>query len=85
MLLSRSPLRGAMRTLVRPASLLTCNLLVFLTTAGALRAQIPTPAAYLKFDEGAGTVAADSSGNNNNATLLGNAGWAAGIVGPFRS
>ena len=40
---------------------------------------------YLRywFDEGTGTTAADSSGNNNNATLLGSAGWTTGTVGPF--
>ena len=54
-----------------------------LTTATALRAQLPNPAAYLTFDEGAGTVAHDSSGNNNNATLFGAAGWTTGLVGPF--
>ena len=32
----------------------------------------------LDFDEGAGTVAADGSGNGNDADLLGGAGWAAG-------
>jgi alpha-N-arabinofuranosidase len=54
-----------------------------LTTATALRAQLPNPAAYLTFDEGTGTVAHDSSGNNNNATLFGAAGWTTGLVGPF--
>ena len=54
-----------------------------LTTATALRAQLPNPAAYLTFDEGTGTVAHDSSGNNHNATLFGAAGWTTGLVGPF--
>ena len=54
-----------------------------LTTATALRAQLPNPTAYLTFDESAGTVAHDSSGNNNNATLFGAAGWTTGLVGPF--
>ena len=38
-------------------------------------------AAYLTFDEGAGTTAADASGNGHTATLFGQAGWAAGLVG----
>jgi len=58
-------------------------LAVCLTTATALRAQLPNPAAYLTFDEGTGTVAHDSSGNNKNATLFGAAGWTTGLVGPF--
>jgi hypothetical protein len=38
-------------------------------------------AAYLTFDEGGGTIAADSSGNGHAATLLGGATWNAGLVG----
>jgi hypothetical protein len=51
--------------------------------SSTLRAQTPNLVLDLKFDEGTGTTAADSSGNNNNATLLGKAGWTTGIVGPF--
>jgi alpha-L-arabinofuranosidase len=72
----------AIRTSVRPSSLLALASL-FLTTAVALRAQTPNPAAYLTFDEGTGSVAHDSSGNNNDAALLGGAGWTTGLVGPF--
>jgi hypothetical protein len=50
-------------------------LVLFVASASVLRAQLPNPAAYLTFDEGAGTVAHDSSGNNHNATLQGGAGW----------
>jgi hypothetical protein len=56
-------------------------LLLFVASTSVLRAQLPNPAAYLTFDEGAGTVAHDSSGNNHNATLQGGAGWTAGLVG----
>jgi alpha-L-arabinofuranosidase len=56
-------------------------LVLFVASASVLRAQLPNPAAYLTFDEGAGTVAHDSSGNNHNATLQGGAGWTAGLVG----
>jgi hypothetical protein len=36
---------------------------------------------YWKFDEGAGTVAADSSGQGNNGTLNGNTRWVTGQLG----
>jgi hypothetical protein len=38
--------------------------------------------AYWRFDEGQGTVANDSSGNNHTATLTGGR-WVTGRVGPF--
>jgi hypothetical protein len=75
------PSRAVARMQVRQPLLLALVLLV--TTTAALCAQLPNPAAYLTFDEGAGTVAHDSSGNNHNATLFGAAGWTTGIVGPF--
>jgi alpha-L-arabinofuranosidase len=56
---------------------------LLLSLPPAARAQRPSPAALLPFDEGAGAVAADASGNGNAATLLGAAGWTAGKVGPF--
>lgn len=37
--------------------------------------------AYWTFEEGAGTTAADSSGNGNTATLQAAAGWRPGVVG----
>jgi hypothetical protein len=37
--------------------------------------------AYWKFDEGAGTAAADSSGNNNNGTLTNGPLWTQGRIG----
>jgi hypothetical protein len=49
-------------------------------TAMIIRAQLPNPVAYLKFDEGSGASANDSSGNNRNATLIGAAGWTTGLV-----
>jgi len=36
---------------------------------------------YWQFNEGSGTLAADSSGNGNTGTLLNGAGWAPGISG----
>ena len=62
-------------------------LILFVANPSVLRAQLhqqtqlPNPVAYLTFDEGAGTMAHDSSGNHN-ATLQGGAGWTAGLVGP---
>src|ERR1700732_1912079 len=58
-------------------------LVLFVASASVLQAQLPNPVAYLKCDEGSGTVAHDSSGNNFNATLFGASGWETGIVGPF--
>ncbi|MBV9849777.1 MAG: alpha-L-arabinofuranosidase, partial [Armatimonadetes bacterium] len=49
--------------------------------SGPLRAQSPALAAHWTFDEGSGTVAADISGNGNNGTLQGDAGWGPGLVG----
>src|SRR5260370_21631185 len=37
--------------------------------------------AYLKMDEGIGTLAAESSGNGNAGTLMNGAGWTAGHSG----
>jgi DUF1680 family protein len=41
----------------------------------------PVFAAHYPFNEGAGTTAADASGNGRTATLLGGAGWSAGRTG----
>jgi hypothetical protein len=78
---TRISLPSAIRTHVRPFSLLAPAFLL-LTTPIIARGQAPNPVAYLTFDEGVGTVAHDSSGNNNDATLLGGAGWTTGLVGP---
>jgi len=58
--------------------------LLSVTTASTVHAQAagPTAAAYLTFDEGAGTAAGDATGNGHAATLFGAAGWTAGLVGP---
>jgi Concanavalin A-like lectin/glucanases superfamily/NHL repeat len=39
--------------------------------ANAVSASSPTPSGYWKFDEGSGTIANDSSGNNNPGTIAG--------------
>ena len=39
------------------------------------------PSAYWSFDEGSGTVAADSSGNSHNATLVNSPTWVSGKLG----
>src|SRR5215472_2683775 len=44
--------------------------------------QLPEPVTLLSFDEGTGNYAADSVGDHP-ATLMGQAGWATGLVGPF--
>jgi len=54
-------------------------------TATPTASPTPTPASgllgYWKFDEGAGTTAADSSGNGNTGTLVNNPTWTVGKVG----
>lgn len=59
------------------------SLAVLCVTAATIQAQPrgPAPAAYLTFDEGAGSTAADSSGHGHPATLFGTSGWTAGLVG----
>jgi hypothetical protein len=42
---------------------------------------VPGPVAHWTFDDGAGTVALDSSGNGNDGTLVGDPQWVAGAVG----
>jgi len=62
----------------------TLSLTLFCMVPASLQAQPagPSSVAYLTFDEGAGTTAADASGNHHAATLLGATGWTAGLVGP---
>jgi hypothetical protein len=65
---------------------LACTLSLALIWVTTTRAQAQTgttpPAAYLTFDEGTGTAAADASGGKHQATLFGASGWTAGLVGP---
>ena len=42
---------------------------------------VPAPVAHWTFDEGAGTVALDSSGNGNDGIFVGDPQWVAGVVG----
>jgi hypothetical protein len=42
---------------------------------------MPEPVGYWKFDEGSGTIAKDSSTNQNNGTLNSSASWATGKFG----
>jgi Alpha-L-arabinofuranosidase C-terminal domain/Concanavalin A-like lectin/glucanases superfamily/Carbohydrate binding domain len=44
--------------------------------------KLPEPLTLLSFDEGTGIYAADSVGDHP-ATLMGQAGWVTGLVGPF--
>jgi hypothetical protein len=60
---------------------LTTTMLAYVSLT--IRVMAQTPAALWSFDEGAGTVAADTSGNNRTATLNGGAGWTSSSrVGP---
>jgi alpha-L-arabinofuranosidase len=62
---------------------LRLGLVLLVMTAAVLRAQLPAPTAWLTFNEGAGLVAHDSSGNGFNATLQGGAGWTTGNNQPY--
>ncbi|WP_329116816.1 alpha-L-arabinofuranosidase C-terminal domain-containing protein [Streptomyces sp. NBC_01465] len=44
---------------------------------------LPAPTAHWAFDEGAGTTAADASGNGNTLTLTGKAAWGAAKSGAY--
>lgn len=55
--------------------------LICVISSRAAEAQSSSPAAYLTFDEGAGLVAADSSGHGHAATLFGGSGWTGPLVG----
>jgi alpha-L-arabinofuranosidase len=62
---------------------LASSLLAVGGPAAAGPAPAPRPAAHWTFDEGAGTVAHDSSGNGHTGTLVGaGAGWGPGRIGP---
>ena len=50
--------------------------------AGASAATSATLIGHWTFDEGSGTVAADSSGGGHPLTLAGGASWGSGVVGP---
>jgi alpha-L-arabinofuranosidase len=50
--------------------------------AGARAATGATLTGHWRFDEGSGTVAADSSGGGHPLTLAGGASWGPGVVGP---
>ncbi len=52
---------------------------LFVSTCGAVYANINTPAAHWKFDESSGTIANDSAGGNNGTVINGT--WAAGKIG----
>jgi hypothetical protein len=58
--------------------------LLFSTALGffpCVKAASPTPVGYWKFNEGAGTVTDDSSGNGNTGTLVNGPQWVNGISG----
>ncbi len=64
-----------------------CRKLIYLVAfvfglgLGLTRAANAGPAGHWTFDEGVGDVAHDSSGNNNDGTLLGNPAWVTGSIG----
>ena len=62
---------------VTPSATPTANLLPMATPTP------PSPSGYWKFDDGGGSTAYDSSGNNYTGTLQGKASWAKGKIGPY--
>ena len=69
------------RLALAPAALLLVSVL-HAQTPSKNTIKLPDPVTLLSFDEGTGTYAADSVGDHP-ATLLGQAGWTTGLVGPF--
>jgi hypothetical protein len=51
------------------------------TEAGVQTSSLPAPRALLKFDEGAGTTAADATGHGWTGTLQNGATWSSGAIG----
>ncbi len=60
---------------------LLSTLAVLLTLAVCAQAQDPDLLGWWKFDDGTGTIAADSSGNGNDGTFVGDPEWVAGKFG----
>jgi len=73
------------RLALAPAALFAVGVLhaqTVLNHATTITIKLPEPVTLLSFDEGTGTYAADSVGDHP-ATLMGQAGWATGLVGPY--
>jgi alpha-L-arabinofuranosidase len=80
-----TPRRRPGRVLLRLLTIVlaaTATLALPVLAAPPLAAAAPTLTGHWTFDEGSGTTAADSSGNNNPLTLENGATWGPGIVGP---
>ena len=80
-----TPRRRPGRVLLRLLTLVVATTAVLALPTLAvppLAAAAPTLTGHWTFDEGTGTTAADSSGNNDPLTLEDGASWGPGIVGP---
>ncbi len=80
-----TPRRRPGRVLLRLLTLVVATTAVLALPTLAvppLAAAAPTLTGHWTFDEGTGTTAADSSGNNDPLTLENRASWGPGIVGP---
>jgi len=62
-------------------SVITLFLVLGMVSTNVAHAGKPTLIGWWKFDEGTGTIAADSSGLGNDGTLGGNPTWIAGMFG----
>jgi len=58
-----------------------CFFVLVVGLASVGQARFPDPVGWWKLDDGAGTTAADSSGNGYDATLDGDATWVDGVFG----
>ena len=65
----------------KPICLISLVLVLGLVLTSTAKAAESDLAGYWKFDEGSGTTAHDSSGNENDGTLVGGAQWVAGNFG----
>jgi alpha-N-arabinofuranosidase len=70
------------RLALAPAALFVIGILHAQTPTKTAAVKLPEPVTLLSFDEGTGTYAADSVGDHP-ATLMGQAGWTTGLVGPY--
>jgi hypothetical protein len=70
------------RLALAPAALFVVGVLHAQTPNHTSTTKLPEPVTLLSFDEGTGNLTADSVGDHP-ATLMGQAGWTAGLVGPY--
>lgn len=58
-----------------------CSILVLVLAGSAMAQDDPSLVGWWRFDDGAGTVAVDSSGNGNDGVFSGDPVWVPGVIG----